>query len=133
MMNARRLLLMALLCGAAAALVAQTQDKQNEDGKPYDMIVRFEGLLAARSGPLAGAQVSVKHWQIRNSARVEIPHQGFLIVQVRAGEVIVTVGGERKEYNPDEFFTVAAGERLLIETGNDSAVLHIVDTADRRR
>src|SRR5688572_28231723 len=133
MMIARRLLLTALLCGAAAALLAQTQERPYGDQKPYDEIVRFAGVLTARSAPLAGAQVAVRHFQLRNSVRVEIPHRGFLIVQVRAGEGFVTIsGGERKEYEPDEFFTVAPGERLIVETTDDSAVLHTVDTADLR-
>ena len=133
MRNMRRTLLTVLLCGAAAALLAQTQQRPYGDGTPLNELVRFDGVLTARTGPLAGAQVAVRHWQIRNAARVEIPHRGFLIVQVRAGEVFATVGGERRERNPDEFFTVAAGERLLIETGDDSAVLHTVDTADAQR
>ena len=134
-MNASRVLLMVLLCGAVVPATAQTQTQQPypAEDKPYDEIVRFDGVLNARSGPLAGARVAVRHFQIRNSSRVEIPHAGFLIVQVRAGEVFVTAGGERREYNPDQFFTVAPGERLLVETGDDSAVLHTVDTADLRR
>jgi hypothetical protein len=135
-MIASRLLLTVLLCGAALPAAAQTQTQQPypAEDKPYDEIIRFDGVLNARSGPLAGARVAVRHFQIRNSSRVEIPHAGFLIVQVRAGEVFVTAGGgERREYNPDQFFTVAPGERLLVETGDDSAVLHTVDTADLRR
>lgn len=123
MMNAPLCLLMILL--------AQTQDRQYGDQKPYDEIVRFDGTLTTRSAPLVNAQVSVRHWQLRNSVRVEIPHRGFLIVQVRAGEVFVTVGsGERKEYEPDEFFTVPRGERLFVETTDDSAVLHTLDTTE---
>ena len=53
-------------------------------------------------------------------------------MQVRAGEVFATVGGESRERNPDEFMTVAAGERLLIETGDDSAVLQTVDSVELR-
>jgi hypothetical protein len=112
---------------------ASAQEPRYQGGKaepvPPVPIERFSAPLPARRNPaLAGARVVFRHWNIANDQRVEIPHQGFLVVQVHAGDIMVTVGGARTERHGDEFFTVPPGVPLIVETGRDSVVLRTLDT-----
>ncbi len=93
-------------------------------------IERFDGRAALRNERLKAAgqgeiQMTLRNWDIPNRQRIErFPEQGFLVVQVRAGEDLVTViDGQRQQRKVDEFFTVPNGSTMSIETGNDTAII----------
>ena len=90
--------------------------------------VRSKRLTAAGGGPTNDLQITLRNWHIPNRQRIEhFPEQGFLIVQVRSGEDVVTViDGQRQQRKAEEYFTVADGSTLSIETGNDSAIIQTV-------
>ena len=99
---------------------------------PLVPIERFSGPLPARrNAALAGGRVVFRHWNIANDQIVEIPHEGFLLVHLHHGEIMVTAGAERAQKHGDEFFTVPPGVRLIVETGSDSVVLRTLDTITR--
>jgi hypothetical protein len=122
---------LAALCVVTSAASAQEQKYQRGDAEQFALvpIERFSAPLPARRNPaLAGARVVFRHWNITNDQRVEIPHQGFLVVHVHSGDIMVTVDGTRTERHGDEFFTVPPGVRLIVETSRDSVVLRTLDT-----
>ena len=95
--------------------------------RPID---RFDGRTTLSNARLAAAgqgeiQMTLRNWDIPNRQRIErFPEQGFLIVQVRSGEDLVTViDGQRQQRKVEEFFTVPAGSTMSIETGNDTAII----------
>ena len=97
---------------------------------PLQPIERFNGRTSLSNARLLAAgkaeiQMTLRNWGIPNRQRIEkFPEQGFLIVQVRSGEDVVTViDGQRQKRTVDEFFTVPSGSTMSIETGNDSVVL----------
>ena len=69
----------------------------------------------------------MQDWQIANEVTTEIPHQGFLIVQVRAGRVVTEIGGERQQWREGSFWSVPADKPLIVHTARDSVVLQTVD------
>ena len=131
----------ALLCAVTATGWAQQPQQEPQPRVerrpavqlPLEPIERFNGVLPARRNPaLAGARIVLRHWHIANDQRVEIPHEGFLLVHLHSGQVLVTIGGTRSERQGDEFWTVAPGERLIVETSRDSVVLRTLDTITER-
>jgi hypothetical protein len=89
---------------------------------------RFCGPLSFQSSQSsAPARVVVRQWQIANQQTEVIPHQGFLIVHVCAGQVTAEVGGQFEEWSEGSFWSVQAGQRLIISTARDSVVLQTVD------
>lgn len=138
MMRTRTLLLLALLALPAAAQqqpypYPQPQPQPQPTGdfdepeKP-DVIERFAGPIRfRRSGGTAEGRVVLRQWHIQNRQRVEIPHQGTLLVHLRSGELTAVMGGERTRRRTDAFWLVPMGERLVIETGLDSVALQTVD------
>jgi len=95
--------------------------------KPLD---RFDGRTVLRNARLTAAgqgeiQMTLRNWDIPNRQRIErFPELGFLIVQVRSGDDLVTViDGHRQQRYVDEFFTVPAGSTMSIETGTDTSII----------
>jgi hypothetical protein len=69
----------------------------------------------------------IRNWTIDNRRKIaHFPEEGFLIVQLRAGELVTVIDGKRQERKSDEFWTVPVGSSMSIETGNDSAVIQTV-------
>lgn len=140
-MRGRNLATAALLCAVAATGWAQQQKPPETQPRverrpavqlPLEPIERYTAVLpASRNRAISGATVVFRHWLIANDQQVEIPHRGFLLVHVHAGEILVTIGDRHEERHGDEFFTVQPGERLIVETARDSVVLRTIDTIER--
>ena len=58
------------------------------------------------------------------------PESGFLIVQLRAGEVVTVIDGQRQERLEDELWTVPAGSAMAGETRKESAILQTTVVTD---
>ena len=114
--------LLAVLLVLPAAAQQQTC-KVNE--KVPEARERFVGPLS--SAGLAQACVVMQQFQIANDREVKIPHQGFLIVQIRAGSLFTGVEGNRTEWSEGSFWSVPAGKPLIVYTERDSVVLQTVD------
>jgi hypothetical protein len=89
----------------------------------------FKGPLSFKSaaGFIEG-HVAMQQWQIGNQQTAEIPHEGLLIVHLRAGALVSEIEGEEKtKRREDSFWSVPAGRRLIVYTARDSALLQTVD------
>lgn len=91
----------------------------------------FRGLLSFRSagGPMQRLMV-IQDWQIGNDETMEIPHQGALLVHLRAGVVATDIGGEVQQRREDSFWSVPADRRLIVHTERDSAMLQTLELKD---
>lgn len=122
------LILGALLATPSGALAQERDDpKQQADypglRKPFE---RFDGTIALRTrdGQLRRLRVVIRNWIIdRGQVISRFPESGFMIVQLRAGEVATVIDGQRQERLEDEFWTVPAGSAMAVETGKESAIL----------
>lgn len=134
-MRLRHFAVTALTAALAVTSFAQQQttyERKPAPPLPLEPIERFSGpLLATRNPALVGARIVLRHWHIANDQRVEIPHEGFLVVHLPAGEIVVISGGQRGEREGDQFWTVQPGEPLVIQTNRDSVVLRTLDTITR--
>jgi hypothetical protein len=119
-----------LIAIALAGMVPPQQQAAAEALPPQPEVrPRFEQSLSARGADNAAqsVKVSLRDWTVRDNQKATIKTTGTLLIQVRAGGPInVSVGGQRTERKETEFFTVAAGVDLTIETGNDTVVLTVL-------
>jgi len=107
-----------------------TDTSKFDEPMPLQPVDRFDGRASVSNARLLAAgqaeiQMTLRNWTIPNRQRIErFPETGFLVVQVRSGEDMFTViDGQRQKRTVEEFFTVASGSNMSIETGNDSVVL----------
>ena len=139
-MRGRDLATAALLCAVAAAGLAQQQPRTGEVPKrqpaeqlPLEPVERYNAILPARRNPvLVGARVILRHWHIANDQKVEIPHQGFLLVHLHSGDILVTVGDRTQDRHADEWWIVQPDEKLIVETNRDSVVIRTLETITAR-
>lgn len=125
----------ALLAIPSAALAQQRDDpgqKADYPGlrKPFE---RFNGTIALRTrdGQVRRLRVVIRNWIIdRGQVISRFPESGFLIVQLRAGEVVTVIDGQRQERLEDEFWTVPAGSAMAVETRKESAILQTTVVTD---
>ena len=114
---------------------ARETARQIEDGEGEILYLtpeRFKGTLAFKAADRAvQARVSMNQWQVANDETVEIPHEGLLIIHLRAGALTVIIDGRESKLNENAIFSVPPGKRLSIRTDRDSIVLHIVEFASR--
>lgn len=92
--------------------------------------VRFDQPLSIRTpqAPAQGVKVSLRDWVVRNRQKATLSAAGMLVVHVRGGGPVSTsVDGVRTERQDDEFFVVAPGATLLVETGNDTCVFTVLE------
>jgi hypothetical protein len=103
--------------------------------QPYDVqglrqpFERFDGRITVRTrdGRVRELHVVIRNWIIdRGHTIPRFPEDGFLLVQLRGGQVFTVIEGQRLERHEDEFWAVRAGASMLVETGNDSAILQTV-------
>jgi len=89
---------------------------------------RFDGFAIARGkdGP-ATVRMTMRDWVIRNNTRLApFPERGLLIMQLRAGELVTVIDGERKRRHTDEIWSVPENAVLEIETEKDTAIVQTV-------
>jgi len=69
----------------------------------------------------------IKNWMIDGGQTIEeFPERGFLVMQLRGGELTTIIDGEEQERGEDDFWTVPEGATLVMVTGDDSAVIQTV-------
>ena len=69
--------------------------------------------------PTAGAatpmKVEVKDWSVgRTRDGLQIPAQGFYVVQLRSGMVVTEIDGKSEKRKPGDFWTVTAGVPMSV-------------------
>ena len=125
-----RMALLSLLIAAPA--IAQERPGNQEEKVPPQINERFQGTIAFKTAERAvRARVTMNQWHIANDESVNVPHEGLLIVHVRAGALTTVIGGRETKVKEDTFFSVPPGTPFSIRTERDSVVLHIVEFAPR--
>ena len=98
--------------------------------RPFE---RFDGKITLRTkdGQSRELHVVIRNWIIDRGQTIQrFPEAGFMIVQLRGGQLTTVIDSQRQERQEDEFWTVPAGSSLSIETGNDSALLQTMVVRD---
>jgi quercetin dioxygenase-like cupin family protein len=114
---------------ALALVLLASAGAAQEQGYGLETFDRFSGnlRLVTRQGPPRDLQVEVNHWSIRGGQRVDrLPGTGFRLVQLVAGSLTTVIDGQRAERREGEFWTVPAGGSMVLETGDDTAVLQVM-------
>lgn len=89
-------------------------------------IPRFDSAVKSAESELTFRFI-IKNWMIDGGQTVEeFPERGFLVMQLRGGELTTIINGEEQERGEDEFWTVPEGATLVMVTGDDSAVIQTV-------
>jgi hypothetical protein len=125
--------LAAALLVPSAATPACPKGQPCPTGEPVSPVIDlFRGPLSFKSaeGVVQGCVV-MQQWQIANEETTEIPHQGLLIIHLRAGALTTEINGEWKKWNEGSLWSVPAEERLIVHTVRDSVVLQTVDFVKR--
>lgn len=126
-------LLLALLVAAqppnllAAKVCTPDSSCSEEDPEPI-LCSPFKGMLRFETtGGVVQRRVVLQDWQIANGVSAEIPHKGLLIVHLRSGALATEIGNERKEWKEGSYWSVPAGQPLIVRTARESVVLQTVD------
>jgi len=120
---------------AAWLLPATAQDNRPEAGGLRAPIERFDTTLSltARNGQGKTLRVVVRNWIIDSRRTIAaFPERGFMVVELRGGDLTTVIGGQRQRRSEGEFWSVPAGTPMGVETGNDSAVIQTVSTTELR-
>jgi hypothetical protein len=119
-----RLLLVGLCLGASLSSFAQVPPAEL---KPIE---RFDGQVQLRiQGDRITVRVVIQNWGINGGQKIDelrIPIKGFLLVQLRGGELATIINQERRERREDEFWTVPTGVPLGLETEDDAASIQTI-------
>ena len=96
-----------------------------DDGSQLKFVDYFRGRATFRGRP--PADVTIRQWSIAGAVRVtRFPEEGFLVIELRGGQLITTINGERREREDGEIWTVPAGAAMTVETGRDMAILEVL-------
>ena len=120
---------------ALAQSAAAAPTKINTASKA-DYLERFAGTAKMRTkdGTPKVLHVTIHNWIIPNDTKVDpLPEEGYLIIQLRAGELVTVINGKREKRKTDEFWSVPAGSKMTLETERDSAIVQIVAIRDARQ
>jgi hypothetical protein len=89
---------------------------------------RASGAIG-EAAPATGPSVEVRNWSLAGGSRIEdlgIAHEGFALVELRAGELTTIIDGRRDKRLEGAFWTVPPGARMGLETGDDVAVIQTI-------
>jgi len=93
----------------------------------------FSGTVNVRGARPGPVNVAAYYWVFHEQQRVavlDVPLKGTVVLQVRTGSVTTVIGGRRQLRREGEFWTLAAGVSMGIESGNDTAVVEAVVVAE---
>ena len=96
-------------------------------------VERFDATIALTpsTGTAKVLRVVIRNWIVDNRRTiVNFPERGFMVVELRGGELTTLIGGQRQRRAEGDFWTVPAGATMGLETGNDSAVIQTVSTTE---
>jgi len=111
--------------------VAQQQPEGFDPPVRPEPIERFRGPVTVRTA--AGANrtvnVAIRTWGIQNRQRITLPETGFRVVQLISGDLTTVIAGQRQQRKEGDFWTVPAGQDLVVETARDTVMLSVVSIA----
>ena len=116
-----------------ASLVGQEQAQFDEPVK-LEPIERFDGPVTVRTGSGGGTtravRVRIRTWGIPNRQRLVLPEQGYLVVRLISGDLTTVSGAARQQRKEGDFWTVPAGQQLMLETGRDTVTLSVLSISE---
>lgn len=115
---------------AEQAASSRTEPHGQDLRKPFE---RFDGrtTLQTKEGKPRKIHVVVRNWVIDNRQRIpQFPETGFVLVELRAGQVTTVIENQRQARKEGDFWTVPAGSSMSVETGTESAVLQTLAVQD---
>jgi hypothetical protein len=118
--------LIAGLIAASLSTIALAQDAM-ELSKPR-VAERFSGPVGVTTpGGMEAVNVSIQKWIVNGGTRVGLPRveRGAVFVQLMAGSVAVIGKDSRIARMEGDRWTVPQGEEVVVEAGDDSAVLMV--------
>ena len=124
-----RLTLILICCLGPISRAETRQPTQQFDAPELPKLAHaYEATTSVQTrGEAQRVTVKLGDWVIRNRQRARLPETGTLLVQMRGGGPVITVvNGTRTERHDDEWFTVPNGAELIVETGNDTALLTVL-------
>jgi hypothetical protein len=85
---------------------------------PTSATSRYSGVAMVKA-PAANAgtqfRVEVNDWQlVATEQAVKLPVAGFYIAQLKSGKIDTEIAGKKEHRNAGDFWTVAAGETMMI-------------------
>jgi hypothetical protein len=108
---------MVSLAGIVAAGVIALAAEEHV-AAPTSATSRYSGVAMVKA-PDAKARtqfrVEVKDWQLEATEQaVKLPVAGFYIAQLKSGRIDTEIAGKKEHRNTGDFWTVAAGETMMI-------------------
>ena len=123
-------ILVVALAAAAASAQTQQRPKGEQAPKPARGAVEvrpvFEGQVLALDAARAAPRLDIRVFSVRGGQRMAalaLPFRGFMIVELRAGEAVTIIDGQRVERREGEIWSVPPGSEMRVETDDDTAVL----------
>jgi|SRR6266699_6911404 len=118
------------LCGIALVLASELSAQQMvRPDSALEIREYFAGTALARTktGAPRPVHLVIRQWAITGHQMIKpLPQTGFLLIQLRAGEVTTVISGKEQSRNQDDFWTVPKGVPMTVRTGRDVAVLETV-------
>jgi quercetin dioxygenase-like cupin family protein len=110
-----------LIIGGLLTTATLAQPGASAQTVPLKPLERFDGTIVVGTREI---HVLIRNWVIPNGQQIpQFPHEGFMVAQLRAGTLITVIHDERQERHEGEFWTVPAGSSMVVETGEDAAIL----------
>lgn len=110
------------------------QRGQVQDTSQYSLLVK--GLLASRTFTIqfrtVPLRIEVRNLIVGRAQTEAIPTPTRIVMELRGGTVIATVGGERSEHHSGDFWVVEKGSRLTLENTNDVVVIRALYLVEGR-
>jgi len=98
--------------GSALLAGAMIGDTKEQPAAPSSVFSRFSGTAKVNATSL---RVEIKDWQlVRTPQGIRIPVTGFHLVQLTSGKVDTEIAGRREHRKAGDFWTVAAGETMIV-------------------
>lgn len=128
----------AVLAAIAVLTLPEPSSAQEAYEGGVQVTPRFNGDVAMRSaaeaaGPAASDRMAPMGVEIFNIAigggqtieRLAVPEDATLILQLRGGELLTVIDGERTDRAEGEFWTVLPGQSMVLVTDDDTAVISV--------
>jgi len=118
----------ALALGLSVSWTPVSPQSVGREAAPVNELA--EKLEIGRQGARRRVEVRSQKWIIDSHKMIDaldLPGGADVrIVQLAAGQITTVIGGKRVERVEGEWWTVPAGERLSLQTENDSAILWVL-------
>lgn len=124
---------------ALTALASGAAPASAQEPSTISEAQRFEGAVEmlppeAQTFAVAPDRMETLEVEIRNITlaggakmeRIRLKGKAALILQLRGGELVTVIDGERRERREGEFWTVSPDQSMAIETEDDSAVVSVI-------